>query len=134
MHRKSKQPSMPTTQDAHCKYWIAPIGNIGTSASDQIARELIGKHRIFAISETIYSRNTPRQGDRICFYASGVGVVGDGEIGADPERKVDPRIPNPQKYPYVFPVRAVRMYMDHPVVLNDKFRSGIRALTGSGEY
>src|SRR5437667_7493288 len=59
MHQKSKQPSMPKTQDAQCKYWIAPIGKIGTSASDQIARELIGKHRIFATSEAIYSRNTP---------------------------------------------------------------------------
>jgi hypothetical protein len=110
------------------RYWIAPVGNIGKLPSHQCVSELVGEHRIFAISEANYVRNSPKCGEQICFYASGLGVVADAEIAADPEKKNDSRIPNLAKYSFVFPLKRTRTYVEKPVVLDYHLRSQLKAL------
>jgi hypothetical protein len=110
------------------KFWIAPVGEIGKLPSHERAREIVGKHRIFAITEANYIRTSPRKGDRICFYASGVGVVADAEIAGDPEKRSDDRIPNSAKYSFVFPLDRVRLYIEQPVALNHHVRAQLKGL------
>lgn len=113
------------------RYWIAPVANLPGQSSPETVMDLVGKHHIFAISETNFLRKKPRKGDRICFYASGVGVVADAELAAEPRRTFDARLPNPAKYCFAFSLNCVRTYGDRPIVLDPRLRSRLKALSGS---
>ena len=116
--------------ESSLRYWIAPVANLPGRRSPETVMDLVGKHRIFAISETNFLRKKPHKGDRICFYASGVGVVADAELAAEPRRTLDMRLPNPKKYCFAFTLGRVRTYGDKPVVLDPRLRSRLRALSG----
>lgn len=121
---------MPSNQDPvnMPKFWIAPVGEIEKLPSPERIRDIVGKHKIFAITEANYIRTSPQKGDRICFYASSVGVVADAEIAGEPEKQSDDRIPNSAKYCVVFPLNRVRLYIEQPVVLNHHVRAQLRGL------
>jgi len=105
-------------------HFIAPATTTRNVNSLKRISELVGRHKIYAISEQAFGREKPRKDDRVCFYAVSVGVVADAVIARIPEYRIDARIGNP-KYPMVFPLTNVRMYLEDPFILNEKGRASL---------
>jgi hypothetical protein len=70
-----------------------------------------------------------REGDGICFYASGVGVVADAEIASAVENRPVTFAKSPDRFPWAFAVRNVHYYLDTPVVIDMALRAQLDAFT-----
>ena len=57
-------------------------------------------------------RDLLKPGDKICFYASGKGVVAHAEIATKPEKIERPEIEELRGYPWIFELKNVRLYLD----------------------
>ena len=93
-------------------------------------QNLVVKHGIYAFGERTPGRKHIRQGDWICFYANGKGVVAHARVSAAPENKPDQRVRHTQDYPYTFPVQDQRFYPENPVVVDATVRQQLDAFRG----
>jgi hypothetical protein len=76
-------------------------------------------------------RTLLREGDRLCFYEAGVGVIAEATVASKPELRYVPFNPDPERYPWAFKIKNVRYFFDNPVVLRDaELRSRLRAFKG----
>src|ERR1019366_8335871 len=75
------------------------------------------RHGIYAFGERTPGRKHVKQGDWICFYATGKGVVAHASVSTAPENKPDQRVRHPQDYPYTLHVQDQRFYAENPVVV-----------------
>ena len=71
-----------------------------------------------------------KPGDTICFYATGNGVVAHARLASLPERKLDRRIRQPERYPWLFRLDNVELYLNKPIVIDAAMRSGLDAFRG----
>jgi hypothetical protein len=71
-----------------------------------------------------------REGDRICFYHTGVGVVADAEIATVATQGSVAFAKDPDRYPWVFSVRNVHYYLDDPVVIDATLRAQLDGFKG----
>ena len=92
------------------------------------ATQVIGAGRY----ERSEARVTHRNGVRICFYASNVGVVADAVITSAAELRPVEFAKKGTDYPWAFTVAEARFYFDRPVVLDPGLRSRLDAFAKQG--
>jgi len=68
-----------------------------------------------------------REGDKVCFYHSGVGVVAHTEIASGASKRSVKFVKDGERYPWAFAVRGVRYYLDDPVVIGVGLRAQLDA-------
>ena len=96
------------------RYLLTPVRNRpGKPATDTIRDYLNKGYYVFA-ADTPF-RAALRPGDKICFYASKVGVVASADITSQAELR--PRAEIPEEYPWVFSLANPHDFLDRPVVL-----------------
>jgi len=111
-------------------YWLTPVrGDEDQTAIDCI-NDLVVKHGIYAFGERTPGRKDVKQGDWICFYANGMGVVAHASVSAAPENNPDQRVRHPQDYPYTLHVQDQRFYAENPVVIDATVRQQLDAFRG----
>jgi len=111
-------------------YWITPVGSSGSQTSDQIVKALVSEAKIYAFSNWAVVRAHLKPQDQMCFYASQKGVVAHATIATSPEHKLDPRVPHPERYPWLFHLKNPVLYLNHPVVIDDALRARLDAFRG----
>jgi len=104
-------------------YFLAPAKGDETHAAEDIVRYLVGEKKLWAFGERTPYREVLKPGDKICFYASGKGVVAHAEIATKPEKVKKPEIKELRGYPWIFKLKNVRLYLDDPVILDADLRS-----------
>ena len=104
-------------------YFLAPAKGDETRTAEDIVRYLVGEKKLWAFGERTPYREVLKPGDKICFYASGKGVVAHAEIATKPEKVKKPEIKELRGYPWIFKLKNVRLYLDDPVVLDADLRS-----------
>ena len=72
----------------------------------------VGKAGIYAFGERTPGRAAIKRGDRLCFYASGKGVVAHATVASSPERKLRPEVRHSDKYPWTFQLRDSKLYLE----------------------
>ena len=66
----------------------------------------------------------------MCFYAAGKGVVAHATVASAPQKKPHPSLRHPDKYPWVFKVEDVQLYLDEPIAVDAEMRSRLDEFKG----
>lgn len=125
---------LPVTEalpvEAEVRYWLSPVKSDEEETAEETIQTLVGREKIYAFGERTPGRKHIKPSDRICFYATGSGVVAHAEVASAPEYKPHPRVRHPDKYPWVFRVKNVHLYSDKPVIIDTTLRSQLDAFQG----
>jgi hypothetical protein len=111
-------------------FWLTPVKDDDQQRAEQVIGTLVGQHKLYAFGERTPGRKHMKTGDRICFYATGNGVLADAEIVAPPERKSDARVRHPDLYPWLVRLDSVNLYLEKPVVIDASTRARLDAFYG----
>jgi hypothetical protein len=105
------------------EYWLAPVSSVGQLSAGARIQSLVGHERIFAFGDNTSARKRIRPGDAICFYAEGNGVVCDATVATKPFRRTDLA----ERYPWIVRLSDIKLYLDHPVVIDQDLRRKLDA-------
>jgi len=125
-----EQPVVTEVSPVEAQYWLTPVKGDEERTAEEEIKILVGEEKIYAFGERTPGRRCIKPGDRICFYAAGNGVVAHAKVASTPERKRHPKIRHPDKYPWVFHLKDVRLYLDNPVIINAELRGKLDAFQG----
>ncbi len=112
------------------QFWLTPVRSMGDVSAEECIRKLVGEYGIYAFGERTPGRKHIRVGDWICFYATSTGVVAHAQVASEPEYDPDPRLLNPEKYPYRFTVTNPQLYLENPRVIDLAVRQRLDAFQG----
>lgn len=112
-------------------YWLTPVKGDEEETADRCIQRLVGEEKIYAFGERTPGRRHIKPGDWICFYSTGKGIVAHAQIASRPEYRKHPQVHNPERYPWVFSVKNVHIYLEDPVVIDASLRSKLDAFKKS---
>jgi len=113
--------------EAERQYWLTPVKSEEEQTAEDCIQSLVGEEKIYAFGERTPGRRHLKQGDYICFYSTGKGVIAHAQIASRPERKEHPKVRHTERYPWVFRVKDVHLYLENPVVIDAALRSKLDA-------
>lgn len=127
-----KEPEIPTPAPSleGLTCWLAPVKDHERETALECIEWLVGKHQMYAFGEGTPGRKRLKTGDRICFYASGLGVVAHAEVASAPENKPDRRVRYSSEFPFTFKLKNGKLYLDQPVLLDAARRTRLDAMKG----
>lgn len=108
-------------------YWLTPIRAREDETFEEAFERLLVKNKIYAFGERTPGRNEIKLGDKICFYASGKGVMAYATVASNPVKKIHNAIKEPEKYPWIFQLKEPKIDFDNPIVINANIRSKLDA-------
>jgi hypothetical protein len=109
------------------QHWITPVKSTDEETAEECIKRLVGDERIYAFGDRTPGRASIKVNDKICFYASTNGVVGHAVVASLPEKKHHSKVKDPEKYPWVFKLKDVKLYIDDPTVIDASFRAELEA-------
>jgi hypothetical protein len=108
-------------------YWLTPVKGDKDQSAEEVLQTLLGQEGIYAFGERTPRRKELKAGDRMCFYAVGKGVVAHAKVGSAPQKQRHPKVRHSDKYPWVFKVDDVELYLDEPIAVDAEMRSRLDA-------
>jgi len=108
-------------------YWLTPVKADEKDTAEEAIKILVGQEKVYAFGERTPGRKHLKPGDWICFYATTNGIVAHAQVDSYPEKKIHPKVKNPEKYPWVFRLKNIQLYLDNPVILDVMIRSKLSA-------
>lgn len=108
-------------------YWLTPVKSVEEQTADECIQSLVGEEKIYAFGERTQGRRHLKPGDYICFYVTGKGVAAHAQIASRPEREEHPKVHHTERYPWVFRVKDVQIYLENPTVIDADLRSQLDA-------
>lgn len=111
-------------------YWITPLKESGGLSVETIIRRLVMENNVYAFGYKAHGRKSLKVGDWICFYAAKKGVIGHARVVSPPKELFHNWLPRPERFPWVFSLEQVRIYIDNPLKLNRSIREQLEAFTG----
>jgi hypothetical protein len=108
-------------------YWLTPIKAREDETFEEAFERLLVKNKIYAFGERTPGRNEIKLGDKICFYASGKGVMAYATVASNPIKKLHNAIKEPEKYPWIFQLKEPKIDFGNPIVINANIRSKLDA-------
>ena len=123
-----KEPVVAASgMEAGIAYWITPVKSNEEQTAEEVVNTLVGQEGIYAFGERTPGRKHLKPGDWICFYATGNGVVGHAKVTSTPKKKPHKRVRDPQRYPWVFHLDKVKLYIETPTIIDASVRSRLDA-------
>ncbi len=128
---RSAPPAPSPTGDG--QYWVLPAGNTKDTTAEESLRACLGR-RMWGMRASTPHRQSLRAADRVCFYASGVGVVATAVVAGRADQALRPEeMPEPPSDPtqplYRVPLADIR-WLPAPVPLDEALRSRLEAFRG----
>ena len=108
-------------------YWITPVKPDKEQSAEKVVQVYVGQYKTYAFGDTTPGRKRIKPGDWICFYISRKGVVGHAKVVTFPETRATSPIRNPKRYPWVFDLDSVSLYLEEPVMLDFALRGTLDA-------
>jgi hypothetical protein len=110
---------------ADTSFWLAIVGADQGATPEQFAEIVIGRRRIFGLSEGGTSSGAPQPGDGVCFHIPGQGVVGHAQVlsvfeGGDGIRDA-------QRFSHVLHLDDVVLHLNAPAALDEELQLRVRA-------
>lgn len=125
---QSQKPKHVVSADAN--YWLTPVKGDDMQTAEEVLQTLLGEESIYAFGEKTPGRKRLKVGDRMCYYAAGKGVVAHAKVGSVPQKHLHPKVRHSDKYPWVFKVEDVELYLDEPIPVDAEMRSHLDAFKG----
>jgi len=111
-------------------YWLTPVRGDKIQSAEECVRSLVVENGIYAFGENTPGRKKIKAGDRICFYATGKGIIGHATVASSPEKMRHPAVRHPDKYEWVFRVADPVVYFDRPREMTPELRAQLDAFRG----
>lgn len=108
-------------------YWLTPVKGDEEQSAEEVLQTLLGQEGIYAFGERTPRRRELKAGDRMCFYATGKGVVAHASVSSAPQKQLHPSVRYSDKYPWIFRVEGVQLYFDEPIAVDAEMRSRLEA-------
>jgi len=108
-------------------YWLTPVKADEKQTAEEIIQTLVGREKVYAYAKRTPGRKFLKLGDRICFYATGKGVVAHATVKTKPTERRHPKVKDPKKYCWVFDLDNVSLYLNRPLVLDASLRAKLEA-------
>lgn len=115
------------TPEGEINYWITPVRDEEDEIASETIQKLVGNLKIYAFGERTPGRKLIKQGDKICFYETGNGIVAHATVDSSPKNQPSPDIRNPELYPWTFKLKEPQLYLDNPTIINKDLRSKLDA-------
>lgn len=106
-------------------YWLSPVRSEPGRTAEQVIQTLVKQEKIYAFGERTPGRKHLKPGDWLCFHASGKGVIAHAKVMSRPEKKPHPKVQHPDKYPWIFRVGEVKLYLNDPVIIDAEVRANL---------
>ena len=116
--------------DDTIQYWMTPCKSTKEQTAEECIQSLVGNEKIYAFGDKTPGRTSIKVGDYICFYASGKGIVAHALVNTLPEKKRNPKVKDPDRYPWIFGLKEPKLYFDKPIIIDAEFRSRLQAFEG----
>ena len=87
----------------------------------------VGQAHVYAFGDTTPGRKRIKPGDWICFYGLRKGVIAHARVVSFPEKREDSPIRNSKRYPWVFDLDSVNLYLEKPVLIDSALRRTLDA-------
>jgi hypothetical protein len=107
-------------------YWLTSVKAEEGETAEQCVQRLV-RAGVYAFGDNTPGRKQIKPGDRICFYATGKGIVADAKVVSHPEEKTHPQVHQSDKYRWVFGIADATLYLDNPIVIDAALRSRLTA-------
>ena len=104
--------------EAKVVFWVTPV-------SPQRVRPIIGQRKVFGLGPNSPGRSTIKPNDEICFYATGLGIIGYATVASPPTLR--PNVISPI-FPIVFDLKGVVLFENNPRILDYRTRNELDAL------
>jgi hypothetical protein len=111
-------------------FWITPVSSTSTQTAETIIQNLVGERKAYAFGWHSHGRKALKVGDWICFYVAKKGVVGHARVTSPPQETLHDWLPRPERYPWVFRLENIRLYLDHPIRFELTVRKKLEAFKG----
>jgi hypothetical protein len=98
-------------------FWVTPV-------SPQRVKSLIADCKVFGIGPNSPGRSSIKPEDKICFYSTGLGIVGYATVASSPASR--PGVISPI-FPIVFDLKDIVLFQDNPKVLGAVIRNQLDA-------
>lgn len=108
-------------------FHLVPAGDEEDRSASACVEALVGGHGVWAFSAKAQGRKAIVTGDRVAFYAAGVGVVADARVAQAPVQELHPAIRDPEGFPWLMRLEAVRIYTTAPIALDAERRATLEA-------
>ncbi len=128
--QEEKTPSPGPTFSDEASYWLTPVKGDKEQSAEDVLQNLLGQHGIYAFGEKTPGRKRLKVGDRMCFYAAGKGVVAHAVVSSAPQKQAHPMVKYADKFPWVFKLENVQLYLDEPIAVDAEMRSHLDAFKG----
>lgn len=125
---EAEEPGPPA--EGEPVYWLTPVKSDEERTAEDAVRALVVDEKIYAWSERTPGRRHLKPGDWMCFYATGIGVVGHARVVSAPTEMEHPAVSQPDRYRWIFKVDRAEFYADSPVVIDAALRSRLGAFEG----
>jgi len=119
---RTQSPKNDDEQSA--SYWI-----ISVSQADSINR-LIKNENVWAFGQNTGGRRSLKPGDYVCFYLSKKGIVAHARARTSPMYYLHEKVNTPEKYPWVFELSDIDVYLSSPTVLDKEKRQQLDGFRG----
>jgi hypothetical protein len=127
-------PEEPVLSEQPVVYWLTPVKSNEVESAEQCIQKLVGTEGIYAFGHHTPGRKHIKPGDWICFYATTKGVIAHARVATVPENRPNPKVNDPEQFPWVFSVDSQILYLDTPVIVDGELRSQLDAFQGKDLY
>jgi len=129
MARLAAEPIIPNG-DNEVVYWLTPVRSDEEQTAEECIQTLVEQERIYAFGERTPGRKYIKPGDWICFYATAKGVVAHAKVASKPDLLQHPKVRHSDKYPWVFRLEDIHLYLNEPVVIDATMRNQLDGFQG----
>lgn len=110
-------------------YFLTPVKDEPEATVAETLHSLLDKG-VYVFGDKTAGRAVLRDGDGICFYHSGVGIVAEAEIASEARKEPINFAKNADRYPWVFAVRNVHYHLEDPIVIDAALRAQLDGFKG----
>ncbi len=116
-----KRNHVSISVDENANFWLIPVRE-----ADSIKR-LIIEGNIWAYGINTPGRLLVKPNDWACFHLSEYGIVAHAEILTLPEKTRHSKVKDPVRYPWVFSLGNISVYLQDPIKISEKLRRQLDA-------
>ncbi|MGZ4864864.1 MAG: hypothetical protein ACXV7G_09645 [Halobacteriota archaeon] len=108
-------------------YFMTPVRSDNEWSAEQVVQNYVGRSRVYAFAAITPCKNLIKKCDWICFYVVTRGVVAHARVINPPHKQSNSPIRNQEKYPLVFDLDNVNLYIDKPIAIDATKRGKLDA-------
>ena len=109
---------MMNMSESEITFWVTPI-------APQRVKSVVAERKVFGLGPNSPGRSSIKPEDKICFYATGLGIIGYATVASPPISR--PSVISPV-FPIVFDLKDIVLFQNKPKALGAAVRNELDAL------